>query len=390
MAATAPLPTTDKYYSSIGGFREHSNYPHDSSAAHRGGSNSPPFRFGAPSPQQSNRNELEQHWQPAASAPVRRSPPGGSFASSASTRPGNLLRPLPGWSAATAPANQLGFHPSNAANFNDSPFTYNAPPLSYSVGADHKTQFNRKRPYPDTDGDDESRSYSSRPATRSGRDHVDELPRPTSRRLSVMELCNTQSGGGGNGLPDGFDSRPRTSSGRFTSATSGTGPLSNGPSSSFSFPAPASNANVGNQHSNAPGNNNHGGSTNGLRPSSSSGVSSRPSSSAGRGLEQYALNLGTGAGGSSRPGSEHGQNDDSFPGLGRRASTGIILPPLHLSSAASNASPQFAFSGRHDAHRHGRPGSGRDGHGGDGLAGAVTSNQSGISTPRQAAPGLRV
>jgi hypothetical protein len=416
-SATTAVPTAaaDKYYSSIGGFREH-NYAHEPSvAAYRGGSNSPPFRFGAPSPQQSSRPDLEQQWQ-SAGASIRRSPPGGSFASSASSRPGNLLRPLPGWSSAstgpgstTAPPASLGFHSSSAANANDSPFTYNAPPLGYGYplsATDHKAQFSRKRPYPDSDGDDESRgAFSSRPTTRSGRDHVDEPPRPTSRRLSVMELCNTQSGGGGNGLPDGFDNRPRTSSGRFTSATSGS--VSSGPASSFSFPSSASNSNVVNHHSNA---------SNGLRPSSSSGVGSRPSSSAGRGLEQYALNLN---GGSSRPGTAsgqqsqwslssrnngsgvgpgHGPNDDGLPGLGRRSSTGIVLPPLHISTTSPNAPPsaQFAFSAGNNAPSHpqhavghGGSGGGRDGHGGDGLAGSVTSGQSRISTPRQAPHGLR-
>lgn len=412
--------TADKYYSSIGGFREPS-YAYESAAQNRG-SNSPPFRFGAPSPQQQNRPDVEQqHWQQSASsssaaAPLGRSPPGGSFA----TRPGNLLRPLPGWSpaTATAPATSLGFNASN-----DSPFTYNAPPLSHPLSADHKAQFSRKRPHPGSDDDEQPRPFSSRPGTRSGRDHVDEPPRPTSRRLSVMELCNTQSGGGGNGLPDGFDNRPRTSSGRFPSSTSGPGASGggvNGPSSSFSFPASATNPNLGNQYTNA----------NGLRPSSSGGFGSRPSSSAGHGLEQYALNLN---GGGSRPGTASGGQwslsrsggggfgsgqDDGFSssaaanagGLGRRASTGIVLPPLHLSyntpssafatsaapptattasSSASSGSSPFAFSGGHDALGHGGSGSGRDGHGGDGLAGGVASGQSGISTPRQAPPGLR-
>ncbi len=416
--ATAPTTTADKYYSSIGGFREPS-YAHESTAQSRG-SNSPPFRFGAPSPQQQNRPDVEQHWQSASSASASsaslgRSPPGGSFAA----RPGNLVRPLPGWSSATAatttstaPAATIGFHTAN-----DSPFTYNAPPLSHPLSADHKAQFSRKRPHPDSDDDEPSRTFSSRPGTRSGRDHVDEQPRPTSRRLSVMELCNTQSGGGGNGLPDGFDNRPRTSSGRFASSTSGPGTAaaaagsSGGPSSSFSFPASSSNPNLGNHHPNANG---HGHGQHGLRPSSSGGLGSRPSSSAGRGLEQYALNL-NGAGGSSRPGTASGQwslprglgsgQDDDFanaggaggPGLGRRASTGIVLPPLHLSNAtapssassASTSPSPFAFSSGHDALVHGGSGSGRDGNGGNGMAGSVTSGQSRISTPRQAPPGLR-
>ncbi|PVF97828.1 hypothetical protein CPB86DRAFT_407165 [Serendipita vermifera] len=398
--ATSASAVPDKYYSSIGGFREQ-QHGHDAAG---GGSNSPPFRFGAPSPRQQGRPELEQHQQPGLSS-FRGTSSGGSFVSSTATsRPGNVLRPLPGWSSTasesaptSASAIALGFNSSN-----DSPFSFNAPQIGYPGPSDYKTNNARKRPHSGSD-DDESRPFSSRPATRSGRDAVDEStqPRPTSRRLSVMELCNTRSGGGGHGLPDGFDSnRPRTSSGRFASTQSGPNGTS-GASSSFSFPASPSNPSFGNYNSG------------GLRPSSSGagsfqfgsqsvhplsgnapsstvpgGGSSRPSSSAGRGLEQYALNLN---GGSSRPGTSSGQwsnrgngGDDDH---GRTTNTGIILPPLHLSSSSSSATTparpsSYAGTSGNDAY-------GKSGRRRDGLAGGLAADQGGISSTHQPTHGLR-
>ncbi|KAG8833576.1 hypothetical protein FRC17_010400 [Serendipita sp. 399] len=362
-------------------------------------SNSPPFRFGVPSPGQT-RSDLDQHQyrhqlgsqSHATLAAFRRSPPGGSsssgFASSA-TRPGNVLRPLPGWSsttaATTAPAAVSGFGSSN-----DSPFSYAPPSISYASPIDTPATNFRKRPYPDAeDAHDKPWNVSPRPNTRSGHEFADDYPRPTSRRLSVMELCNTRTGGGGNGLSDAFDSnRPRTSSGRFPASSYGPN-ATLGPSSSFSFPASSSNTNLGHHH------------PNGLRPSSSSGAAStstgptssifafslpggtvsgptgngsRPSSSAGHGLEHYSLSLS-----GSRPGTASGQWTGRDEEIRSKSTSGIVLPPLHLSSFRPiGSSPPSS------GHEFGESGRSRDG-----LARGFTSNQSGVSTPQHAAHELK-
>ncbi|KAG8758839.1 hypothetical protein FRC14_007257 [Serendipita sp. 396] len=412
------LGGSDRYY---GGLRQHASAPvHDfivsdpTSPAHstqhpnklpdHRRSNSPPFRFGVPSPGQT-RSDLDQfHGQrqqqqqqlgpqphPTISS-FRRSPPGGSSLSSSglassATRPGNVLRPLPGWSttsaATTAPPTVSGF-----SNANDSPFSYNAPSISYAGAGDPQTTNFRKRPYPG-DGDDpldKPWNVSPRPNTRSGHEFADDHPRPTSRRLSVMELCNTRSNGGGNGLSDGIDSnRPRTSSGRFPTSSYGSN-SGLGPSSSFSFPASSSNANVGYHHSN------------GLRPSSSSGAAtttgggassifafslpgasnagptgngSRPSSSAGHGLEHYSLSLS-----GSRPGTASGQWTGRDEENRNKSTSGIVLPPLHLSS--------FRPVGSSTANELGESGRSRDG-----LARGFAPNQSGVSTPQRTAHELK-
>ncbi|CCA72400.1 hypothetical protein PIIN_06334 [Serendipita indica DSM 11827] len=423
-ASHAMATTADKYYAGISGFREplfdHATATATATAGptagstaafdHNRGSNSPPFRFGAPSPQQGRVDLEHQQYQSASSfAPVRRSPTGGTHGTpSASSRPGNVLRPLPGWTnSAPIVSGSSSVHATS-----DSPFSFHPPSLGHSFSSTNS----RKRPYPDGDEyAEQPRPVSSRPATRSGLD--DEQPRPTSRRLSVMELCNTRSGGGGSGLPDGFDNRPRTSSGRFPAPSAGSNPTGNGPSSSFSFPASPSNANFSHHH------------PNGLRPSSSSGAlsttafqlappvgstsgpassssifayslpgnastgpsggGSRPSSSAGRGLEQYSLNLGA----SSRPGTASAQwnssrgpaggNGDDEPGL--KAGSGIVLPPLHLSSpsptsatTATTIQSAGTLGSGHDAP--GGFGRGGDGRSRDGLAGSFVAHQSRVPT----------